>query len=512
MISLIPAPAHISVEQGSVAFSSDAAVYWKGKGAKEVAALLSEYLRPATGWAWEVRKGEPGKGASPCIVLEQTGNPKPDAAGFLPEEYTLVSSPCGVVIAAPSAAGLARGIQTLRQLFPAAIYAATRQKAAWSVPCVRIEDAPQFRWRGLHLDVARHFFSVAEVCRYIETLAQHRMNVFHWHLTDDQGWRIAIKRYPKLTSVGAWRETTICNTTSPQRYDGKPYGGFYTQEEIKEVVAFASRRHVTVVPEIEMPGHTQAAIAAYPELGNTDKTVKVWWRWGISQTILNPEKSTIQFMKNVLDEVMALFPSKFIHIGGDEATKWEWCDSRRVHELMHERGCKTEDEMQSWFIKQINQYILKRGRRAIGWDEILEGGLAKGIGVMVWRSHPEWRGDKDTLAAVKRGNDVVLASATPLYFDTYKDKNRTLPKFYAFSPIPAAVPPAKRRHVLGAQGEVWTEGFKTYREVEYVVYPRACALAEVLWTPEKQRDYAAFVKRLRLHRQRLALQNIKIPQ
>ena len=509
-LSLIPQPASCVAGKGRIDFSPTSSIAWKGRGAADIALLLAEYLRPATGWAWEV-----GTDVSTAdIVLTQTADPKPDAAGFLPEGYTLCAKEGKVAITAASAAGLARGIQTLRQLFPAEIYAGNAEhrlgnkKIHWHVPCVTIEDAPQFRWRGQHLDVARHFFSVKEVCRYIELMAQHRMNIFHLHLTDDQGWRIEIKRYPKLTSVGAWRETTICNTTSPQRYDGKPYGGFFTQEDIKTIVGFAQRRHITVVPEIDMPGHMQAAIAAYPELGNTDKTVTVWWRWGISQTILNPEMSTIHFMKNVLDEVMALFPSTFIHIGGDEALKWEWCDSRRVHELMHQRKLKTEDDMQSWFIKQINTHILKRGRRAIGWDEILEGGLAKGIGVMAWRSSPEWRGDKDILQAVKQGNDVVIASGTPLYFDLYNNKGSTMRKFYDFTIIPTAVPAAKRRHILGAQGEVWSENVKTFSRVEYKVYPRACALAEILWTPEKQRNYAAFQKRLRLHSQRLDIQNV----
>ena len=325
-------------------------------------------------------------------------------------------SPTGVKISARAEAGAARGIQTLRQLFPPGIFSNEQVKTeAWIVPCLRITDQPEFKWRGMHLDVARHFFTVEEVERFIDLLALHKLNILHLHLTDDQGWRVEIQQYPKLTGIGSQRPCTLIGHEDerPRKYDSIPHAGFYTRNDILRLVEFAAVRHITIVPEIDMPGHMQAAITAYPELGNTDMTLQVRCHWGISQNILNARESTIQFMKNVLDEIMELFPSRFIHIGGDEALKQEWSESREIQDKIQELGLKNENELQSWFIGQMNSHIQENGRRLIGWDELLEGGLVKNATVMNWRIN------QSGAEAANSGHDVVVSQHSHLYFNFY---------------------------------------------------------------------------------------------
>lgn len=444
-------------------------------------------------------------------MLEQTGQAVPDAAGFVDEQYTCAVTADGVRLSAPNASGLARAIQTLRQLFPAAIFAATPQSGPWELPCVRIADQPRFRWRGLHLDVCRHFFTIEEVRRFIELLALHRFNRLHLHLSEDQGWRIAINKYPRLTAVGSVRPCTVIGHESarPRQYDDTPYGGFYTQDELRELVAFAARRHIEIVPEIDMPGHMQAAIAAYPELGNTGMALQPRCHWGISQHILNAEDSTVRFMQDVLAEVMAIFPSRFIHVGGDEADKHEWNESRRIQDRMRELGVPDEHALQSWFIRQMDAFITANGRRLIGWDEILEGGLASGATVM------SWRGEEGGIEAARQGHDVVMAPYQYVYFDHYQAEPvkeeplaigglTTTAHVYAYEPIPAGLSAEQHEHVLGAQGQLWTEYIGSVDYLEYMTYPRACALAEVLWLAPEQKCYADFYARLGSHRQRMA--------
>lgn len=505
---IVPRPLHYSEVGAAVVLASSAMIGWAGAEAQGCAELLAEYLRPATGFAFPVKPL--GEAADAAIRLKQTGTAVYDNAGFCNERYTLCTCDGGVQIEAETGAGLARGLQTLRQLLPAAIFSDKLVNAEWVIPGVKIEDQPQVRWRGLHLDVCRHFFSVAEVCRYIDLLALHRMSTFHIHLTEDQGWRIEIKRYPKLTEVGAYREESLVGLerARPRKYDGKPYGGFYTQDDIRQIVKFAARRHITIIPEIDMPGHMQAAIAAYPELGNFDIALKPRCHWGISQNILNAEESTVEFMCNVLDEVMALFPGRFIHVGGDEALKTEWSEGKRAHELMIERGLKNEDELQSWFIRKLAAHIESRGRRCIGWDEILEGGLAEGAAVM------SWRGEEGGLAAAQQGHDVVFAPHTHTYFDHYQDFPESehplaiggmtpLSKVYSYTPFPAALSEEQKKLVLGGQGQLWTEYIPDMKQLEYMAYPRTCALAEILWLPAKEKNYQDFHRRLSAHRARL---------
>ena len=505
--AIIPRPLRLEYGEGSFELLPATGITFDGEGAEDIAELLAEYLRPATGHPFRVL---PNRARQPDgIHLSTDGEVQADAAGFQREDYQIVVDSDGVWLRSPSPSGLARAIQTFRQLLPERIFSAVKESGPWEIPHVAIEDAPRFRWRGLHLDVARQFFCVNDVCLFIDALALHRFNVFHLHLTDDQGWRIEIKKYPKLTDVGSVRKQTLLghDIDRPRKYDGVPHGGFYRQEELREIIAFAERRKVTVVPEIDMPGHSQAAIAAYPELGCTDAALEVRCHWGISQHTYNVEESTLDFCRDVLDEVMAIFPSRFIHVGGDEAPKWEWSESERTQTLMAERNIKNEHALQSWFIHQMVKHVEDRGRRLVGWDEILEGGLPPGSTVM------SWQGEEGGIQAANQGHDVVMAPHQFVYFDRYQDWPRsdeplgyydtiTTGMVYGYEPIPNQLPPDKHQHVLGAQGQLWTEYFKTMNDVFYMTYPRACALAEVLWLPNDEKHFDRFLADLPRHRVR----------
>ena len=490
-------------------------ITWSGDGSRPLAELLAEYLRPATGFPFPVEPFADQAGLRIDLVAE--GNPPPDDAGFYSERHTITVTPARITIAAETPSGLARGIQSLRQLLPPAIFSTRLEPGPWPIPCVSILDEPRFRWRGLHLDVARHFFSVAEVCRFIDLLALHRFNQCHLHLTDDQGWRIEILKYPRLTEVGARRRQTLIGheQVRPRRYDGKPYGVFFSQDDIRTIVAFAERRKIVVVPEIEMPGHAQAAIAAYPVLGSGTCAPETRCHWGISQHIFNVEEKTISFLCDVLDELMAMFPSRFIHIGGDEAPKFEWSESAMVQERMAALGIQSEAGLQSWFVGRIGAHIQSRGRRMIGWDEILEGGLPERASVM------SWQGEDGGIKAAGAGHDVVMAPSQRVYFDHYQEpestKGRplaiggltTTEQVYSYEPVPEALDPKHRHHVLGAQGELWTEYIEGPDRLDEMTYPRACALAEVLWLPKELKDFLHFETSMARHRERLRVLGVK---
>ena len=414
------------------------------------------------------------------------------------ESYSLTVAPGGVTLTAPRMAGRFYGLITLQQLVEAARAA---DAVAPRVGSVTIADAPRFAYRGLHLDVGRHFQPVEFVKRYIDLMARFKLNTFHWHLTEDQGWRIEIKAYPRLTEVASCRkETMVERKFDPYVGDGTPHCGFYTQDEVREVVAYAAARNVTVVPEIEMPGHAQAALAAYPELACTEGPFEPWTMWGVSEEILCPHERTFTFLETVLTEVLALFPSPMIHIGGDEAPKTRWKASPVAQEIIRREGLKDEHGLQSWFIKRIDTWLAARGRRLVGWDEILEGGLAPGATVM------SWRGTAGGIDAARQGRDVIMTPTSPLYLDYYQGDPRfeplaigglnTLEQVYAFEPVPDALTPAQARRILGAQGNVWTEYLKTPAAVEYMAYPRAIALAEVTWSARDRRDWDSFARRL----------------
>ncbi|MEO8578223.1 MAG: beta-N-acetylhexosaminidase, partial [Gemmatimonadales bacterium] len=443
-ISIIPRPAKLTVRTGHFTLTPRTTI-WATRGTAALGKQLAGYLEPATGFDLTVTTAGTPAGNRIVLRLDET------LARLGDEGYLLDVAPGLVSIRAPKAAGIFYGVQSLRQLLPAEIFRqATVNGVAWNSPAVRIEDTPRFAWRGMHLDAGRHFMPKEFVKKYIDLLAIHKMNSFHWHLTEDQGWRIEIKKYPRLTEVGAWRKHTLIGRnerdSAKRVYDNERHGGFYTQDDVREIVAYAKARFINVVPEIEMPGHAQAAITAYPELGNTGRQLEVRDYWGVSENILNPDDKTVAFMQDVLGEVLTLFPSKFIHIGGDEAVKTEWQASPRVQERIRQLGVKDEHGLQSWFIGKMDTYLTQHGRRLIGWDEILEGGLAPNATVM------SWRGEAGGIAAAREGHDVVMAPTKTVYFDYYQSADRDaeplaiggylpLDSVYAYEPIPAQLEP-----------------------------------------------------------------------
>jgi hexosaminidase len=425
----------------------------------------------------------------------------------LPDEgYRLRVEPRGVTIHG-SPAGLFYGAQSVLQL------AGARGGAALILPAVEIEDQPRFPYRGLHLDTARHMFPVEFLKRYLDWMARYKLNRFHWHLTDDQGWRIEIKRYPRLAEVAALRkETLVGHAPQSTKYDGQPYGGFYTQEQIRDVVEYARDRFITVIPEIEMPGHSLAALAAYPELGCTAGPFETATTWGVFKDIYCPKDVTFQFLENVLAEVMELFPSPYIHIGGDEVEKDRWKESPDAQDVIRREGLRNESELQSYFIRRMERFIVSKGRRMIGWDEILEGGLAPDATVM------SWRGEEGGVAAARQGHDVIMTPDTYLYFDHYQgDRSREplaiggmlpLEKVYSYNPAPAMLVSGEQKHILGAQANVWTEYMADTRQVEYMLFPRLFALAEVVWSPQNGRTYREFLNRVPMQLARLKRQGV----
>lgn len=410
------------------------------------------------------------------------------------EWYSVEVKPDGIEIAATDEEGLYRGSRTLIQLLE-------QGRETGSLPCLSIVDFPRFPWRGMHMDPCRHFWSVEFTKKYIDLLARYKMNSFHWHLTDDQGWRIEIKKHPKLTEVGAWRKGSQVGPYSRREYDSIPYGGFYTQDEIREVVAYAAARHINVVPEIEMPGHALAALAAYPHVGCTGGPYEVERGWGVfADVFCAGNDSTFALLEDVLSEVMELFPSEIIHIGGDESPKERWKACSKCQRRIKAEGLKDEHELQSYFIRRIERLVNSKGRKIIGWDEILEGGLAPNAAVM------SWQGIEGGIAAARSGHYAVMSPGSHCYFDHYQGDpaneplsiggSTPLQKAYAYEPIPAELKPEEHKYILGAQGNVWTEYILTPEHMEYMAVPRMLALAEVLWTPKEKRNEADFIKRL----------------
>ena len=511
-ISIIPKPVRMEVQDGDFRLTP-AAVIVAGKALAFEGRQLSSMLSPATGFALPVvetaRTGVPVIELKPDISLERLGE----------EGYRLSVTPGKVSIRAPKSAGIFYACQSLRQLLPAEIFRSARVAGVeWTIPCIQIEDHPRFQWRGATLDSARHFMPREFVKKFIDLLALHKLNSMQWHLTDDQGWRIEVRKYPRLTEVGAWRKETLVGRLTDDKaatlaFDGKPHGGFYTQDDIREIVEYARVRHVNVVPEIEMPGHAQAARAAYPELGYSGKPVEVLTKWGVSEEIFSANEKTIGFLQDVLTEVMELFPSKFIHTGGDEAVKTQWKASEEAQARIKELGLRNEEELQAYFTRRMDEFLTSKGRRLIGWDEILEGGLAPSAAVM------SWRGEKGGIVAAKAGHDVVMAPTGYTYFDYYQSRDTDreplaiggyipLEKVYSYEPIPREIPPEYARYVLGAQGQLWTEYLKTPKQVEYMAFPRLTALAEVTWTQREGKDYQEFLERLSAHLKRLSVLDV----
>lgn len=498
--SIIPRPQSIETLPGQCRLDADTRLEITGADEDNRRRLRDAFVA-ATGLPLT------GQGAAIAIHIDAA-----DPANLGREGYRLHIRPDGVRIEAAAANGAYYACQSIRQLLPVADFDPARAGGqVREIPCATIEDRPRFPWRGLMLDCGRYFMPVETVKRFIDLLALHKLNTFHWHLTEDQGWRLEIRKYPRLTEIGAWRKQTLIGrpTKEPPQLDGKPHGGFYSQDEVRDIVVYAADRFVTVVPEIEMPGHSRAAIAAYPELGSVDYPIEVGEIWGVGdgENTVNADDATIRFFQDVLEETLELFPSQFIHIGGDEAHKGHWKNNPRIQARIRELGLKDEDALQAWFIGRIDDFLTARGRRLIGWDEILEGGLAEGATVM------SWRGFEGGIAAAKAGHDVVMAPTKFTYFDFYQADPGTEPlaiggllplrQAYEFEPIAPELTDAEAARVLGGQGQLWTEYISNQNQLDYMTFPRACALAETLWSPRDARDYADFRRRLSPHLQRL---------
>jgi hexosaminidase len=488
-VSIIPEPASLKVKRGTFSISTNTYCLALGSGMDNSVNFLNGYLKNYYGFQLK-KETRPRLLNVIMLNFERMDNSVPGA-------YTMEIGKDNIQINADNEEGVFYAIQSLIQLFP------PERKNVITVPQLSIVDSPRFAYRGMHLDVSRHFFPVSYIKKYIDYIALHKMNYFHWHLTDDQGWRIEIKKYPKLTQVGGWRDGTIIGRYPGTGNDRRRYGGFYTQEQVKEVVDYAARRYITVIPEIEMPGHSLAALAAYPQLGTTPDSVSIVGQtWGINNrynNVLNPSDYTFNFFQDVLDEVMKLFPAPYIHIGGDECSKIWWHKSSFCQQLIKEKGLKDEHALQSYFIQRIEKYVNSKGKKIIGWDEILEGGLAPNATVM------SWRGEQGGIDAAKQKHPVIMTPETPVYFDHSQSQledsitiggYNSLGKVYDYEPIPKELNDEEAGYVLGAQGNVWTEYIGNVRKLEYMIFPRMSALSEVLWTPVEKKSWNNFERKL----------------
>ena len=500
-LNIIPQPTQIVLAKGEWLLKNNVKI---GAPNDEkwvhVANFLARQLKKSTGFSLKTVKG---KGEISFVTAAD--------ASLGEEGYRLLATPKGVTIQAQTATGAFYGMQTLLQLLPVEVFSEkVVANVKWNVPLVTIKDVPRYAYRGLMLDVSRHFMPVEFIKKYIDLIALHKQNQFHWHLTDDQGWRIEIKKYPELTSIGSKRAETMKGHYTEEKFDKTPYEGFYTQEQIKEVIKYAEERFVNVIPEIEMPGHALAALAAYPQYGNNpDKIYKVGTRWGVYDDVFMPREETLKFLENILSEVIDLFPGKYIHIGGDECPKTQWEESRFAQDLIKKENLKDAHGLQSYVVKRIDKFITSKGRRMIGWDEILEGGLSPNATVM------SWRGIAGGISAAKENHDVVMTPTTHNYFDYYQTDPKTkkvplaiggfvpIEKTYSFDPTPDVLTPEQGKHILGVQGNIWTEYITSTQYLEYMVFPRGIAVAEVGWTSKENKNFEGFTKRLETHKKRL---------
>lgn len=492
---IIPIPQEIiATDNGEFALEQHVKIlYPEGNAAMQRNAVyLATYLKNATGYDFQVETGTASKGN---IILQLA------ADSALPESYHLSISKDGIIITGGDEAGVFYGIQTLRKSIP------VKQSSIPVLAAIDIKDSPRFGYRGVHLDVSRHFFTTEEVKTFIDMMTLHNMNRLHWHLTDDQGWRIEIKKYPQLTKVGANRKETMVGHNS-SKYDGVPYGGFYTQEDLKEIVKYAAERYITVIPEIDLPGHMQAALAAYPQLGCTGGPYEVWRNWGISEDVLCAgNDDVLSFIDNVLTEVMEIFPSEYIHIGGDECPKVRWIVCKKCQKRISELGLKSdkkhtkEEYLQSFIINHAEKTLNQNGRQMIGWDEILEGELAPNATVM------SWRGEQGGIEAARQRHDVIMTPNTYLYFDYYQSKNRDgepeaiggyLPveHVYSYEPIPNILTLEEQKHIIGVQANHWTEYIPSFSQLQYMALPRWAALCEIQWSRAEKKNYVDFLHRL----------------
>ena len=503
-INIVPEPVSIKTEKGIFVINNKTEIIYKDASLQKTADLLQSYFKEALGLKLNTKPKTNRR--TNRIELSLVSLPEKDA-------YSLKTNKDLISISAKEAIGVFYGTQTLKQLIPAQT---TQEKAkSFQIAAVSIYDYPRFGYRGMHLDICRHFEPISYIKKYIDYLAFHKFNTFHWHLTDDQGWRLQIKKYPLLTEVGGYRNGTIIGRYPGTGNDGIRHGGFYTQDEARDIVKYAAERFINVIPEIEMPGHASAAIAAYPQLScfpdedtkipvgtafhGSTKGKNVQQTWGVFPDIFAPTEYTFNFLENVLDEVIEIFPSKMIHIGGDEAPKDNWKRSEFCQQLIKEKNLKDEHELQSYFIQRIEKYLNQKGRKIIGWDEILEGGLAPNAAVM------SWRGEKGGIEAAKQKHEVVMTPSGWAYFDHTQSLNEDsvviggytpLEKVYGYEPIPAELNPDEHQYVLGAQANLWAEYIKNPSKIEYMIFPRMSALSEVLWSPKEIRNWDRFQQKI----------------
>ncbi|MEI6751762.1 MAG: beta-N-acetylhexosaminidase [Paludibacter sp.] len=490
-IQIIPQPQKVELTSNQFVLTKDTKIQYIGSNAKPIADRLAELLSKSSGFSFFSLKNA----GQNTIVFQLGSNSSANI-----EAYTLTSTPTKIIVKAASPNGLFYGFQTLRQLFPPAIELQNSNATHWTIPGVNIEDAPLYPYRGLHLDVSRHFFDKKFIMKYIDMMAMYKYNKFHWHLTDDQGWRIEVKRYPQLTKTSAYRIESKGDTT----------GGFYTQQDIKEIVAYARERFVEVIPEIEMPGHAQAVLAAYPEFSCSGGPFKVETTWGIFNDVFCAgNDKTFEFLENVLDEIVPLFPSKYIHIGGDECPKIRWERCVKCQARMKRENLWTEHELQGYFMKRIEKHLQEKGKRIIGWEEVLEGGVSKSATIMSWLSL------KAGTQAAQQGNDVIMCPEKLCYFDHYQGLETEEPEAfgygrflplkaaYSFNPMPKELSSEQATHILGGQANVWTEYMPTTQQVEYMVYPRALAFIETLWLKPESKDFKAFESKIPSQYERL---------
>lgn len=498
-ISIIPQPQSVVELEGTFTITDDTRICLDQMSEEmlRVVGFLNERLRQAAGFELEI-VSEPAK--ENFIAFKNSSG--------APESYTINAKTDSFVVEYADGAGAFYAIQTLLQLLPVEIFAQEPQKGIeWTIPCCSISDTPRFQYRGMHLDVCLHYFDFEFLKKYIDIMAAHKVNRFHWHLTEDQGWRLEIKKYPLLTEKGQWRKETVVGSLKSGVYDGIPHGGYYTQEQVKELVKYAADRYVTIIPEIELPGHALAAIACYPELScGLEDHYETATRWGIFKQVYCPKESTFAFLEDVFDEVFELFPSELIHIGGDECPKASWKVCPDCQALIKKLGLKDEYELQSYFVTRMEKYINSKGRQIIGWDEILQGGLAPNAKVM------SWLGEEGGIKAAQHHHEVVMSPHQKYYLDYWQadpyseplamSGPTTLRTMYEYEPVPEVLTQEESKYIIGVEGCVWTEYMPTPERVEYMAWPRMCAIAETGWT-QSSKDWDGFTRRLEKHFSRL---------
>ena len=499
-VSIIPQPRYVQMDEGTFRIDKDTKIFLDEPVEEymRIAGFLNERLLTAAGFSLEITDEMTADGN--VIFFMNAGLPS--------EAYGIHVEPNRIVIDYGDGAGAFYALQTIFQLLPEEIFADSRQRGVkWEIPCLAMEDAPRFKYRGMHLDVCLHYFDVDFLKKYIDIMALHKVNRFHWHLTEDQGWRLEIKKYPLLTEKGQWRKETVVGSLNSGVYDGTPYGGYYSQEQVRDLVQYAAERYVTIIPEIELPGHALAAIACYPELScGLEDHYETATKWGVFKQVYCPKETTFEFLEDVFDEVFELFPSEVVHIGGDECPKASWKACPHCQALIRKLGLKDEYELQSWFVTRMEKYINSKGREIIGWDEILQGGLAPNAKVM------SWLGEEGGIQAARQHHEVVMAPHQKYYLDYWQaDPDSeplamggptTLKTMYEYEPVPEVLTPEEARYIIGVEGCVWTEYMDSPERVEYMAWPRMCAIAETGWT-QTGKDWDGFTRRLETHLGRL---------